>query len=116
MAEEVAQTAELKLLVVEEPGVDLAGTERRAVGIRDGRTPRNPPLGNRARDIGREVGLALEETAVGGGSDGNLPGPPTPPLNGLGPVGDGAHARHEHVIISKMIERSALLAALLMTA
>jgi len=80
------------------------------------RTPRNAALWELARRTGAEMGLALEETAVGGGSDGNLTSPFTPTLDGLGPVGDGAHARHEHVIISKMVERSALLAALLMKA
>lgn len=78
------------------------------------RTPRNAALWELARATGEELGLALEETAVGGGSDGNLTSPYTATLDGLGPVGDGAHARHEHVIISKMVERSALLAALLM--
>jgi len=80
------------------------------------RTPRNAALWELARDVGAEMGLALTETAVGGGSDGNLTSPFTATLDGLGPVGDGAHARHEHVIISKMVERSALLAALLMRA
>ena len=60
------------------------------------------------------MGLALEETAVGGGSDGNLTSLHTATLDGLGPVGDGAHALHEHVILSRMVERAALLAALLM--
>lgn len=78
------------------------------------RTPRNAALWELTREIGATMGLALEETAVGGGSDGNLTSPFTATLDGLGPVGDGAHARHEHVIISKMVERSALLAALLM--
>jgi glutamate carboxypeptidase len=78
------------------------------------RTPRNAALWEMARETAAEIGLALTETAVGGGSDGNLTSAHTATLDGLGPVGDGAHARHEHVIISKMIERSALLAALLM--
>ena len=78
------------------------------------RTPRNAALWELARAAGAELGLALTETAVGGGSDGNLTSPFTATLDGLGPVGDGAHARHEHVLISKMVERSALLALLLM--
>ncbi len=80
------------------------------------RTPRNAALWELARATGAEMGLALEETAVGGGSDGNLTSLHTATLDGLGPVGDGAHARHEHVVISRMVERSALLAALLMEA
>ncbi len=78
------------------------------------RTSRNAALWELARATGATMGLALEETAVGGGSDGNLTSPLTTTLDGLGPVGDGAHAPHEHVIISKMVERSALLAALLL--
>ena len=78
------------------------------------RTPRNVALWQLARQVGVEMGLALEETAVGGGSDGNLTSAHTATLDGLGPVGDGAHARHEHVIISKMVERAALLAGLLL--
>ena len=78
------------------------------------RTPRNVALWELARATGAEMGLELTETAVGGGSDGNLTSAHTATLDGLGPVGDGAHAHHEHVLISKMIERGALLAALLL--
>ncbi len=78
------------------------------------RTPRNVALWQLARQVGAEMGLALEETAVGGGSDGNLTSAYTATLDGLGPVGDGAHARHEHVVIAKMVERAALLAGLLL--
>ena len=78
------------------------------------RTPRNVALWELARATGAEMGLELEEAAVGGGSDGNLTSLYTATLDGLGPVGDGAHARHEHVIIPKLVERSALLAALMM--
>lgn len=78
------------------------------------RTPRNVALWELAREAGAELGLALTEATVGGGSDGNLTSAFTATLDGLGPVGDGAHARHEHVIISKMVERAALLAALLL--
>jgi len=78
------------------------------------RTTRNAALWELAHETGAELGLALAETAVGGGSDGNLTSPYAATLDGLGPVGDGAHARHEHVIISRMVERAALLAALLM--
>ncbi len=78
------------------------------------RTPRNVALWETARQVGAALGLALEETAVGGGSDGNLTSAYTATLDGLGPVGDGAHARHEHVVISRMVERAALLAGLLL--
>jgi glutamate carboxypeptidase len=61
-----------------------------------------------------ELGFQLAEAAVGGGSDGNLTaalGVPT--LDGLGVVGDGAHAAHEFVVAREMPRRSALLAALI---
>ena len=69
-----------------------------------------------AQGLMREMGLELSEAATGGGSDGNFTaalGIPT--LNGLGAVGDGAHSRHEHVILRKLPERAALLAGLLAT-
>lgn len=71
-------------------------------------------LFGKARELGRLMGMELEEAATGGGSDGNLTaalGIPT--LDGLGGTGDGAHARHEHVIIRELPQRAALLAALL---
>jgi len=70
----------------------------------------------RAKSLAAQVGLALGECAAGGGSDGNLTaalGIPT--LDGMGAVGDGAHALHEHVIAKTMPVRAALLAALLQT-
>jgi len=68
----------------------------------------------RAKSIARELGFHLGEAAAGGGSDGNFTaalGIPT--LDGLGAVGDGAHATHEHILIQSMPQRAALLAALL---
>jgi len=68
----------------------------------------------RARGLAKEIGWTLEETAVGGGSDGNFTaalGIPT--LDGLGGVGDGAHAAHEHVVIEELPRRAALIAGLL---
>lgn len=67
-----------------------------------------------AREIGRELGLDLKEVAVGGGSDGNFTaGLGIPTLDGLGGVGDGAHAVHEHVIADELPRRAALLAGLI---
>lgn len=69
----------------------------------------------KAQSAARSMGFAIGECTAGGGSDGNLTaalGIPT--LDGLGAVGDGAHARHEHVVIRTMPERAALLAALLL--
>lgn len=67
-----------------------------------------------ARRLARELGWELDEAAVGGGSDGNFTaalGIPT--LDGLGAVGDGAHARHESVVIAELPRRAALLARLI---
>ncbi len=70
-----------------------------------------------ARKLAREMGLALGECTAGGGSDGNLTGAlGVPTLDGLGAVGDGAHSGNEHVVLRRMPERAALVAALLATA
>ena len=78
------------------------------------RTPRNRRLWEAARRLGDEIGLDLQEAMAGGGSDGNTTSLYTATLDGLGGVGDGAHARHEFVYVDRMIERCALLALLLM--
>jgi glutamate carboxypeptidase len=78
------------------------------------RTPRNQALWEQAREVGRRLGLELEEGSAGGGSDGNTTSPLAPTLDGLGPVGDGAHAAHEFVWVDRMPERAALLAALML--
>lgn len=78
------------------------------------RTPTIVAAYERVRSIGAGLGLRLGETSAGGGSDGNFTaalGVPT--IDGLGAVGRGAHAHHEQVIIRSLIERAALLAALL---
>lgn len=71
----------------------------------------------KARQIARELEIELEEASVGGGSDGNFTaalGIPT--LDGLGAVGEGAHAEHESVLIEELPRRAALLAGLIMAA
>ncbi len=78
-------------------------------------TPRNQELWLQARDIGRTLGLDLEQAQAGGGSDGNTTSMYTATLDGLGAVGDGAHAEHEHLNIDATLERVALLAMLLMS-
>lgn len=75
--------------------------------------PRNRALWQSALTLGREIGLALEEASVGGASDGNTISRYTATLDGLGAVGDGAHASHEYVDASRLPERAALLALLL---
>ena len=78
------------------------------------RTPANDSLWRAAKEIGQRMGLDLDQGLAGGGSDGNTTSLYTATLDGLGAVGDGAHARHEFVFCDKMAERSALLALLLL--
>jgi glutamate carboxypeptidase len=78
------------------------------------RTTRVAELFELARGIASDLGFELQETAVGGGSDGNFTaGIGVPTLDGLGAVGDGAHATHEHVIAAELPRRAALLAGLI---
>jgi glutamate carboxypeptidase len=68
----------------------------------------------RARELARESGVEVEESATGGGSDGNFTaalGVPT--LDGLGGVGEGAHALNESILIDRIADRTALLAKLI---
>jgi glutamate carboxypeptidase len=68
----------------------------------------------KAVQIARELGWKLSEAAVGGGSDGNFTaGLGIPTLDGLGGVGDGAHAVHEFITIAELPRRAALLAGLI---
>jgi glutamate carboxypeptidase len=71
-------------------------------------------LFRRVQQVGEKLGLELEEGSTGGGSDGNFTaamGVTT--LDGLGAMGDGAHAVHEHILISHLAVRTGLLAAIL---
>lgn len=69
----------------------------------------------KARQIGRSIGLELTEGSTGGGSDANFVAPlGIPVLDGLGPVGDGAHSEREYVQVESLAERAALLSALLL--
>jgi len=71
-------------------------------------------LYKKAFDIAKQLGWKLQEAAVGGGSDGNFTaalGIPT--LDGLGGVGEGAHATHESIVLSELPKRAALLAGLI---
>lgn len=77
-------------------------------------TPRNTVLFETARVLGSRVDLALEGGLAGGGSDGSTASQYTATLDGLGPVGDGAHAAHEYLEIGPTLDRAALLALLLL--
>jgi len=78
------------------------------------KTPANRQLWKLACRLGTELGLQLEEGMAGGGSDGNTTSLYTATLDGLGAVGDGAHAHHEHLLLGRSLERAALLTLLLM--
>lgn len=67
-----------------------------------------------AQELAEELGLGeLSSASVGGASDGNYTaGMGVPTLDGLGAVGGGAHADHEHVVVAELPRRTALLAAL----
>ena len=81
------------------------------------RRPGTVKLFREAQRIGREIGVTVEESATGGGSDGNFTsalGIAT--LDGLGGVGEGAHAIHESIMVDRIADRVALLAGLLAAA
>lgn len=78
------------------------------------RNGRNARLWEAARRLGASMGLVLDEGMSGGASDGNTTSMTTATLDGLGGVGDGAHAVHEHVEVDRSLERCALLAGLIL--
>ena len=77
-------------------------------------TPRNRALFEAARRLAAEIDLPLDGGLAGGGSDGSTASLLTATLDGLGPVGDGAHAAHEYLEIGPTLERAALLALLML--
>jgi glutamate carboxypeptidase len=78
------------------------------------RTQGTVRLFEKARALAAELGFTLDEAATGGASDGNFTsalGVPT--LDGMGAVGEGAHARHESIFLEHLAPRTALLAGML---
>ena len=78
------------------------------------RTPASTVLFRKAQAVARSLGTKLDETSVGGGSDGNFTsalGVPT--LDGLGAVGEGAHAINESILLDRIDDRVDLLAGLI---
>jgi len=77
------------------------------------RSPAIVRLFRKAQGLARDLGVELDESSVGGGSDGNFTaalGVPT--LDGLGAVGEGAHALNESILLDRIADRTALLAKL----
>jgi glutamate carboxypeptidase len=67
-----------------------------------------------AQELARGIGMTLDESSTGGGSDGNFTsalGIPT--LDGLGALGEGAHAANESIVIQELPQRTAILAGLI---
>ena len=77
-------------------------------------TARNEALWNRARELGGDLGLELQNGLAGGGSDGNTTSLYTATLDGLGAVGRGAHAADESIDLERTLQRAALLTLLLL--
>jgi glutamate carboxypeptidase len=78
------------------------------------RTRQVAALFHLAQSVAKELNFTLEEVAVGGGSDGNFTGGlGVPTLDGLGAVGEGAHAKHESIVAAELPRRAALLAGLI---
>lgn len=122
--------AEVDVRIARQP--DAAAIERRFAGLH-ARDPRcslvltgginRPPMERtrgtvahfrRAKALATDLGFTLEEAATGGASDGNFTsalGIPT--LDGMGAVGEGAHARHESILLEHLAPRTALLAAMI---
>jgi glutamate carboxypeptidase len=71
-------------------------------------------LFKQAKKLAAEIGFTLDEASTGGGSDGNFTAAlGTPTLDGMGSIGAGAHAAHEHIVSKHLVERTALLAAMI---
>jgi glutamate carboxypeptidase len=100
-------------LEAETPGVSLL------IEGRIGRPPMERTADNRrfwrvAQKLASELDLELEQGIAGGGSDGNTTSLYTATLDGMGAVGDGAHASHEYVYLDLLPVRCALLTLLLL--
>ena len=96
----------------------VAGTQLEISG-RVGRPPMEKTVGNQrlwqlAQESADELKISIDDGTAGGGSDGNFTSLYAPTLDGMGAVGDGAHALTEFVFVDKMPERAALLAQMLL--
>ncbi len=100
-------------LEAETPGVNLL-IEGRIGRPPMERTPANQRLWKIAQQLGEEIDLKLEQGTAGGGSDGNTTSLYTATLDGMGAVGDGAHASHEFIYPDLLPVRCALLTLLLL--
>jgi glutamate carboxypeptidase len=87
-----------------EGGLNRPPMERNKAGV---------ALFRQARQLAAELGVTLDESSTGGGSDGNFTAAVgTPTLDGIGAVGEGAHSPHESILVDRIADRTALLAKL----
>ena len=99
--------------VVDGARIELRGGINRPPLVR---TDETGALFDHAKQLASEIGFDLKEGSVGGGSDGNfIAALGVPVLDGLGVDGAGAHAEHEHIIVSDIPRRAALLTRLIET-
>jgi glutamate carboxypeptidase len=103
----------IRALEPETPGVSLRVEGAIRIPPME-RTRANRRLWADAQAAAAALGLEVEETMVGGASDGSVISQYTATLDGLGAVGDGAHAAHEHMVVDPTVDRCALLALLLL--
>ena len=107
--------ANMTALAGEEDGVEIridVGVTRPVFRPHDG----TMALYDMAKALAAEIGIALQHGQFGGGSDGNFTGAlEIPTLDGLGVDGDGAHTFEEHLLVSSLVPRCRLLAALIET-
>ncbi|AFL86388.1 acetylornithine deacetylase/succinyldiaminopimelate desuccinylase-like deacylase [Terriglobus roseus DSM 18391] len=113
-AEDAARVDRLfQALTVEDPACSLrvSGGINRPPMERGAGTVR---LFAQARSLAEGLGFSLDEASTGGGSDGNFTaGLGIPTLDGMGAVGEGAHAAHESLLLDALVPRTALLAAMI---
>jgi glutamate carboxypeptidase len=74
----------------------------------------NEQLWQIVRKLGEELDMDLREGTSGGASDGNLTNLYSPTIDGMGPVGEGAHAYHEKIFIEETLRRAALLSLMIL--
>jgi glutamate carboxypeptidase len=78
------------------------------------KTEENEKLWQLTQKLGKKIGLQLKEGMSGGGSDGNFTNQYSPTIDGLGAVGEGAHAYHEKIHLKETLDRAALFTLLLL--
>lgn len=109
-AEEIEQA--IRDIEPENPTIELkveGGFRRPPMEFND----RNRQLWDTVKNQGQKLGLELEHTTSGGASDGNTASQNTSTIDGLGPVGAGAHESHEYIEVDGLVNRTALLSLLL---